>query len=87
MTWNVKIDWKCLPWAKEERNSTRTYVHPFSKRKSSRKAGREEQTPTVLEVKRNWTRSILTAHYWKESFDLDISRLQKKLVSPSSPVS
>ena len=35
----------------------------------------EEQTPTVLQVKKNWTRSILTAYYWRKS-----GRLQKKLV-------
>ena len=45
-----------------------------------RKAGWEAQTPTVLEVKKNWTRSILTAYYQRKSFDLDIGRLQKKLV-------
>ena len=61
--------------------------HPFSRRKVSRKIGHVEQTPTVLEVKKNWTRFILTTHYWRENFDLDIHNLEKELISPSSTVS
>lgn len=61
--------------------------HLFSKRKLSRKTGHVEDTPNVLEVKKNWTRSILTTRYWRENFDLDIGSLQKELVSPSSAVS